>query len=98
MRQAVTEWRAQLRHRARTRRGVFTDDADIYFINASLSELEDMEEQTRLMKIPTNLALSDDQVDQLISAASKLLQNDKEFQRLLRDLQRETSKDQLVVR
>jgi len=98
MRQAVTEWRAQLRHRARTRRGVFTDDADIYFINASLSELEDMEEQTRLMKIPTNLALSDNEVDQLISAASKLLQNDKEFQRLLRDLQRETSKGQLVVR
>ena len=95
---AVTEWRAQLRHRVRTRTGVFTPDADIYLINASLSEIQEPEEQARLMKIPTNLALSDNEVDQLISAASKLIRNDKEFQRLLRDLQRETSKDQLVVR
>jgi NTE family protein len=95
---AVTEWRAQLRHRVRTRTGVFTPDADIYLINASLSEIEEPEEQARLMKIPTNLALSDNEVDQLISAASKLIRNDKEFQRLLRDLQRETSKGQLVVR
>lgn len=89
MRQAVTEWRTQLQHRVRRESGVFTPDVEIYFINASLSELEDQEEQARLMRIPTNLALSNDQVDQLISAASKLIRNDKEFQRLLRDLGKE---------
>ncbi|HMU53637.1 MAG TPA: patatin-like phospholipase family protein [Nitrospira sp.] len=89
MRQAVTEWRTQLQHRVRRESSVFTPDVEIYFINASLSELEDQEEQARLMRIPTNLALSSDQVDQLISAASKLIRNDKEFQRLLRDLGKE---------
>lgn len=92
MSQAVADWRSQLTHRIRTRRNVFTDDADIYFINASLSELGDIEEQSRLMKIPTNLALTDHEVDDLISAASTLIRNDKEFQRLLRDLENEASK------
>jgi len=92
MRQAVADWRTQLRHRARRESGVFAKDLDIYFINASLSELEDPEEQARLMGIPTNLALSDDQVDHLISAAAKLLRNDKEYQRLLRDLEEEARK------
>ncbi|HEY6085907.1 MAG TPA: patatin-like phospholipase family protein, partial [Nitrospira sp.] len=86
MHQAVTQWQAQLRQRARTGPSVFTPDADIYFIDASLSELEDSEERARLMSIPTNLALTDSQVDDLLLAASKLIRNDKDFQRLLRDL------------
>ncbi len=45
MGQAVKLWRAQLRQRAQTGPSVFTPDADIYFINVSLSELEDPEEQ-----------------------------------------------------
>ena len=96
MGQAVTQWRAQLRQRARTGTSVFTPDADIYFINASLSELADAEEQARLMKIPTNLSLTDSQVDQLVLAASKLVRNDKDFQRLLRDLETEAAKTPLV--
>ena len=96
MGQAVTQWRAQLRQRARTGTSVFTPDADIYFINASLSELADAEEQARLMKIPTNLSLTGSQVDQLVLAASKLVRNDKDFQRLLRDLETEAAKTPLV--
>ena len=96
MGQAVTKWRAQLRQRARTGMSVFTPDADIYFINATLSELSDAEEQARLMKIPTNLSLTGSQVDQLVLAASKLLRNDKDFQRLLRDLETEAAKTPLV--
>ena len=88
---AVTKWRAQLHQRERTGPSVFTPDADIYLINVSLSELEDLEEQARLMSIPTNLALTDSQVDQLIQAASKLLRNDKDFQRLRRDLETEAA-------
>ncbi|MBA5866219.1 MAG: patatin-like phospholipase family protein [Nitrospira sp. CR1.3] len=96
MGQAVTQWRAQLRQRARTDTSVFTPDADIYFINASLSELEDPDEQARLMKIPTNLALTDDQIDHLLLAASKLIRNDKDFQRLLRDLEEEAARTPLI--
>jgi NTE family protein len=87
MGQAVIQWRAQLRQRSQTATSVFAPDADIYFINASLSELEDPEEQARLMKIPTNLSLTDDELDHLLLAASRLIRNDKEFQRLLRDLE-----------
>jgi NTE family protein len=87
MSQAVRKWRAQLRQRVQTGPSVFSPDADIYLINASLSELEDPEEQARLMNIPTNLALTDNELDRLLLAASKLIRNDKEFQRLLRDLE-----------
>ena len=93
---AVPKWRAQLHQRERTGPSVFTPDADIYLINVSLSELEDLEEQARLMSIPTNLALTDSQVDQLIQAASKLLRNDKDFQRLRRDLETEAAATPLV--
>ena len=92
MQQAVLQWRAQLLQRARTGNTVFTPDADIYLINASLSEVEDSEERARLMSIPTNLSLTDAQVDDLLQAASKLIRNDREFQRLLRDLGTEAAK------
>lgn len=98
MHQAVTQWQAQLRRRARTEKSVFAPDADIYLIDASLSELEDSEELSRLMSIPTNLALTDAQVDELLLAASKLVRNDKEFQRLLRDLETEAAKTPLISR
>jgi len=39
------------------------------------------------MKIPTNLSLTDDELDYLLLAASRLLRKDKEFQRLMRDLE-----------
>ena len=38
------------------------------------------------MNIPTNLALTDDEIDHLLLAATKLLRNDNDFQRLLHDL------------
>ncbi|HEX8749696.1 MAG TPA: patatin-like phospholipase family protein, partial [Nitrospira sp.] len=96
MHQAVAQWQAQLRQRARTEKSVFAPDADIYLIDASLSELEDPQEQARLMSIPTNLALTDSQVDDLLLAASKLIRKDKEFQRLLRDLETEAAKTPLI--
>ncbi len=87
MRQAVSQWRRELRQRPPGTDGIFAPDADIYFINASLSEVADLEEQAHLMNIPTNLALTDEELDHLLLAASRLLRNDKEFQRLLRDLE-----------
>lgn len=86
MRQAVGQWRRELRQRPPGHEGIFTPDADIYFINASLTEVADPDEQARLMNIPTNLALTDEELDHLLLAATRLLRNDKEYQRLLRDL------------
>ena len=86
MSQAVTQWQAQLRQRPPSVQSLFTPDAEIYFINVNLAEVEDHDEKTRLMNIPTNLALTDDEIDHLLLAATKLLRNDKDFQRLLHDL------------
>lgn len=87
MRQAVSQWRRELRQRPPGAEGIFAPDADIYFINAGLTEIADPEEEARLMNIPTNLALTDSELDHLLLAATKLLRNDKEYQRLLRDLE-----------
>jgi NTE family protein len=86
MRQAVSQWRQELRQRSPDMAGIFAPDADIYFINASLTEVIDPEERARLMNIPTNRSLADDEIERLLLAATKLLRNDKEFQRLLSDL------------
>ena len=91
MSQAVEQWKAQLRGRRAGEAAVFTPDADIYFINASLTELEDPEELHYLMNIPTNLSLTDEQIDRLLLAASRLIRHDKEFQRLMRDLEAEAA-------
>jgi NTE family protein len=67
---------------------VLARDAEIYFIDASFSKVEDAAEQQYLMKIPTTLYLTDEQIDHLFAAASRLIQSDPEFQRLMSDLQR----------
>ena len=90
MNQAVDKWRTQMRRRPPGDARVFSPDADIYFINASLTELEDPEELHYLMNIPTNLSLTDEQIDRLLLAASRLIRRDKEFQRLMRDLEAES--------
>ena len=59
---------------------------DIYFINASLAAIADPEERMSLMKIPTTLSLSDEQIGRLLGAASRLIRHDKEFQRLMQDI------------
>ncbi|MGA6829148.1 patatin-like phospholipase family protein [Nitrospira sp. NS4] len=91
MSQVVGQWRVQLRERQHVEESVFTPDADIYFINVSLTEVDDPDEQDRLMSIPTNLSLTDDQIDHLLLAATRLIRNDKDFQRLMRDLEAEGS-------
>ena len=50
-------------------------------------EEADADEQQYLMKIPTTLYLTDLQIDRLLSAATKLIRQDPEFQRLMRDLE-----------
>lgn len=91
MRQAVEQWRVQLRQRQNLEESVFAPDADIYFINASLTELEDPVERDYLMNISTNLKLTTEEIDRLLLAATRLIRNDKDFHRLMRDLEADSS-------
>lgn len=83
----VENWKTQLALKPRPPGSPFAEQADIYFINASLSEIQDPDERISLMKIPTTLYLADEQIDRLITTAAKLIRNDKEFQRLMKDIQ-----------
>lgn len=83
----VEKWRDELRLKPRNPDSPFAPEADIYFINASLSEIVDPDERVSLMKIPTTLYLKDEQIDRLVMAASKLIRGNKEFQRLMQDIQ-----------
>ena len=79
--------REELAKQPRSADSPFAEGAEVYFINASLSEIKDPEERESLMRIPTTLYLTDEQIDRLIIAASALIRRDSEFQRLMTDLQ-----------
>ncbi|HSC56226.1 MAG TPA: hypothetical protein VLC51_03435, partial [Nitrospira sp.] len=83
----VEKWKAELKTKPRNPGSPWAKEADIYFINASLSEIEDPDERMGLMKIPTALYLKDEQIDRLVMAASKLIRGNKEFQRLMQDIE-----------
>ena len=87
LRQGLENVRLRLRTTRRAPDSPFAQDAEVYFINASLSEVDDPDERLALMKIPTTLYLTDQQIDRLLLAASRLIRNDPEFQRLMRDLE-----------
>ena len=87
LRQGVENTRLRLRTTPRAVDSPFAPDADIYFVNASLSEVVDADQRRSLMKIPTTMYLTDRQIDQLLLAASQLIRNDQDFQRLMRDLE-----------
>jgi NTE family protein len=87
VRALVARSRQELRTQPRAADSPFAKDADIYFINASLGEIADPAERESLMKIPATLYLTDAQIDRLLLAAARLLQNDPEFQRLLQDIE-----------
>jgi NTE family protein len=87
MRLAIEKWRADLRVKPHNKDSVFTPDADIYFIDVSLGAMDDPDEQDYLMKVPTSLNLTDEQIDRLLVVASRLIMRDPEFKRLMKDLQ-----------
>jgi hypothetical protein len=84
--ETIQQWRLQLRRRSEGTSSSFAPNADIYFINVSLTEVTDPEEESRLMNIPTNLALTNEEVDHLLLAGSRILRDSPEFQRLISDL------------
>ena len=86
MRLALKEWQKELGNTPRDADSPFAPDANIYFINVSLAEVLDPDERIALLKIPTSLYLTEDQIDRLIRSASDLILCDTDFQRLLADL------------
>ena len=84
--ETIQQWRLQLRQRSEGTSSSFAPNADIYFINVSLTEVTDPEEESRLMNIPTNLALTNEEVDHLLLGGSRILRDSPEFQRLISDL------------
>ena len=86
MRIGVKMVREELRKQPRPADSSFAEDAEIYFINASLGEITDPDERESLMRIPTTLYLTDEQIDRLLLAAARLIRNDPEFQRLMQDI------------
>jgi hypothetical protein len=53
----------------------------------SLFAVADVAEKQYLMKITTTPYLTDQQIDRLLLAATRLIRNDPEFQRLMRGLE-----------
>lgn len=59
---------------------------ETYFIELSFRRVQNTGLRTILNAMPTSFSLSDEQVDTLISSAESLLDENLEFQRLVRDL------------
>jgi len=70
MRIGVKLVREKLRQRPRPADSPFAEDPQVYFMNASLSEIADDEERESLMRIPTTLYLTDEQVDRWANGMS----------------------------
>lgn len=69
IRLVLKQWQKDLRDLPRTPDSPFAPGADIYFVNVSLNEIADPDERMALMKIPTSLSITDDQIDRLLRAA-----------------------------
>ena len=87
MRALVERLRQELRTKPRAVDSPFAANVDMYFINASLAQVGDPEERESLMKIPTTMYLTDAEVDRLLLIGGRLIQNDPDFQRLMRDIE-----------
>lgn len=61
-------------------------EAEIYPIDVSFSELDDVEERQYLNQLPTSFRLDEADVDRLRAAAGKILLKSPDFQRLLKDI------------
>ncbi len=57
-----------------------------YYIDIDATDIQDEQERVYFNKIPTSFSLEREQADRLISLARRMLRNNPEFKRLLRDL------------
>lgn len=61
-------------------------DIEFYLVQVRFDALDDESERSTLKHLPTSFALKSEQVDHLKDAAHRILQESREFQRLLQDL------------
>jgi NTE family protein len=59
---------------------------DFYIVHVAFDALPDQDERDYFNSIPTSLYLPEEQVDRLRDAAAKILYNDKDFQKLVKDM------------
>ncbi len=59
--------------------------AEVYVIDVSFQALKDKSERAYLNQLPTSFVLSDEAVDRLRAAATTIILNSPDFQRLLKD-------------
>lgn len=80
MRQSIQRWNRELYAPGKK--------VDSYFIEVSLRDLMPKERQRTFNQIPTSFTLTDQQVDELISAGRELLRNNRHFQELVHSFNR----------
>ncbi len=59
---------------------------DAYFIDIDATDIRNEEERIYFNKIPTSFSLQREQADRLVSLARRMLRDNPEYQRLLRDM------------
>lgn len=62
-------------------------DIEFYLVQVRFDALDDEAQRKHLKQLPTSFVLKPEEVDELRVAARRILEESKEFQRLLRDLQ-----------
>lgn len=62
-----------------------------YFIELDVSDIKDPQERLYFNRIPTSFSLEKEQADRLIETAKRLLRQNSEYQKLLKDLGASTS-------
>jgi len=78
MKESITRWAKEL--------SVPERPVTPYFIQISFRDIQQSESRVFFNRIPTSFALSDEQVDRLITAGRELLRNNPDFQQFVADL------------
>lgn len=84
-----TESNSLLREELMELAGTISDaDSPIepYYIELSVDDVKDLDEQRYLNQIPTSFYLEKEQIDHLIETAKTLLREDEDYQRLLKNI------------
>jgi NTE family protein len=64
-------------------------DINFYLAEVKFNDLENEEERNYFMRLPTSFRLKPEEVDKLRAVARSLLSRSEEFQRLVRDLEKD---------
>lgn len=91
LRESFTRWTKEVQENRCKRYLISTEpgacgDIKFYLIEVKFDALKDEDERSYFKQLPTSFKLSDEVVDELRETAGRILNESKEFKRLLRDL------------